>query len=131
MLISISQLPSQQLVQLNTLACLTLSTKIRFYKLYNAWHEIEADRADHGRPQKLFLGSQRRHFADLFQVADVAMQMDVHKTIYSFYTTMKMPHESTRSMRIYFEIFFKWSCIRVCHKDVLSVIRYRLCWIGT
>jgi len=36
MLISISQLPSQQLVQLNTLACLTLSTKIRFYKLYNA-----------------------------------------------------------------------------------------------
>jgi len=32
------------------------------------------------------------------------------------YTTKKMPHESTRSIRIYFEIFFKWSCIRVCHK---------------
>ena len=34
------------------------------------------------------------------------------------YTTKKMPHESTRSIRIYFEIFFKWSCIRVCHKCV-------------
>jgi len=41
-----------------------------------------------------------------------------------------MPHESTRSFRIYFEIFFKWSCIRTCHKGVLSVIRYRFCWIG-
>ena len=52
------------------------------------------------------------------------MQMDVHKTLYRFYTTKKMPHESTRSIRIYFEIFFKWNCIRVCHKSVLSVIRY-------
>jgi len=35
------------------------------------------------------------------------MEMDVHKTLYCFYTTKKMPHESTRSIRIYFEIFFK------------------------
>jgi len=34
------------------------------------------------------------------------------------YTTKKMPHESTRFIRIDFEIFFKWSCICVCHKGV-------------
>jgi len=38
------------------------------------------------------------------------MQMDVHKTLSFFYTTKKSPHESTRSIRICFEIFFKWSC---------------------
>ena len=64
-----------------------------------------------GRPQKFFQGGgQRQHFAYHFQVADVAMKMDVHKTLSSFYTTKKIPHESTRSIRIYFEIFFKWSC---------------------
>jgi len=35
-----------------------------------------------------------------------------------FYTTKKIPHESTCSIRIYFEIFFKWSCTRICHKGV-------------
>jgi len=40
----------------------------------------------------------------------VAMQTDVHKTLYSFYITKKILHDSTRSIRIYFEIFFKWSC---------------------
>jgi len=38
------------------------------------------------------------------------MQMDVHKTLSCFYTTKKIPHESTRSIRIYFEIFFMWNC---------------------
>jgi len=38
------------------------------------------------------------------------MQMDVHKTLYCFYTTKKIPHKSTRSNRIYFEIILKWSC---------------------
>jgi len=38
------------------------------------------------------------------------MQMDVHTTLSCFYTTKKISHESTRSIRIYFEIFFKWSC---------------------
>jgi len=63
----------------------------------------------------------------IFQVADAAMQTDVHKKLYCFYATKKMPHESTRSIRIHFEIFFKWSCMRICHKVVLSVIRYRFC----
>ena len=36
-------------------------------------------------PQKFFQGGQRRHFACIFQVADDAMQIDVHKTHYSFY----------------------------------------------
>jgi len=39
----------------------------------------------------------------------VEYQMGVHKTLYCFYTTKKILHESTRSIRIYFEIFFKWS----------------------
>jgi len=38
------------------------------------------------------------------------MQMDVHKTLSCFYTTKNIPHESTCSIRTYFEIFFKWSC---------------------
>jgi len=42
--------------------------------------------SNHGCPQKFFQGGQRRHFAYLFQVAHVAMQMDVHKTLYCFYT---------------------------------------------
>jgi len=72
---------------------------------------------------------KRRHFAYLFQFADVTMQTDVYKTLYCFYTTKTMLHESTRSIRIYFEIFFKWSCkgLLICHKRVLSVILYRFC----
>ena len=44
------------------------------------------------------------------------MQMVVHKTLYCFYTAKKIPHESTRSIRIYFEIILKWSC-RLCEFD--------------
>jgi len=71
-------------------------------------------------------------FAYLFQVADVTMHTDVYKTLYCFYTTKKMPHESTRSIRIYFEFFFERSCLglRICNRGVLSVILYRVCWIG-
>jgi len=64
----------------------------------------------------------------LHATADVVRQTDIYKTLYCFYTT-KNAHESTRSIRIYFEIFFKWSCIGlpICHKGVLSVILYRFC----
>ena len=90
--------------------------------------------SSHGRPQKFFQGLERRHFAFAyhFQVVDVPMQMDVHKTLYCFYTTKKMPNESMSSIRIYFEIFFKWSCtgLRICHKGVLFVTLYWFCWIG-
>jgi len=67
-------------------------------------------------------GLQCHYFACDFQVTDVTMQTDVHKTLYCFYTTKKMPHESMRSIRIYFEIFFKWSCTLICHKPALSLI---------
>ena len=30
----------------------------------------------------------------------------------------------------YFEIVFRWSCIRVCEKVVLFVVLCRFCWIG-
>ena len=39
---------------------------------------------NHGRPQKFFQGGKRRHFTYLFRVADDAMLMDVHKTLYPF-----------------------------------------------
>jgi len=60
----------------------------------------------------------------LFQVANDAMQMDLHKTLYPLYTTKKFPHESTRSVRIILKLYslFRWSCIRVCEKVVLFVI---------
>jgi len=58
------------------------------------------------------------------------MQTDVHKTLYCFYTTKKMPHESMRSIRIYFEIFFKWSDIglRICRKGVHRPLQIFLNW---
>jgi len=37
--------------------------------------------AVHGRPQKFFPGEATLTFADLSQVADDAMQMDVNKTL--------------------------------------------------
>jgi len=55
--------------------------------------------------------------------------MGVYKTLYCVYTTKKIPHESTRSIRIYFEILFKWRCKRVCHKGVLfSTVAILLNW---
>ena len=45
---------------------------------------------------------QRRHFAYPFQVADDAMQMDVHEMIYTFYTTKNAPYygsSHTNSLR--------------------------------
>jgi len=63
-----------------------------------------------------FSRGQRRHFAYLFEVADVAMQMFVHKTLYCFYTTKKMSHEITPSILHLFEIFFKWSYIEFATK---------------
>jgi len=37
-------------------------------------------------------GGKRRHFTDPFQIVDDATQMAVHKTLYPFYTTKKMPN---------------------------------------
>jgi len=39
----------------------------------------------------IFSRGESRHFAYSFQVTDAAVQMDVHKTIYSFYTTQGIP----------------------------------------
>jgi len=84
------------------------------------------------RKYKFFQGRRHRyHMTYIFQIADIAMQIDVHKSVCCFYTIKKMHHESTCSICIYFEIFFQWSCIRVCHKNVLSVICCSVCWIGT
>jgi len=39
----------------------------------------------HGRPQKFFQGGgKRQHFAHLFQIADDAMPIDIHKTLFPF-----------------------------------------------
>ena len=39
----------------------------------------------------------------------VAMQMEVHITLYCFSAAKILPHQSSGSIRIHFEIFFKWS----------------------
>jgi len=39
-----------------------------------------------------FPGGQRPHFAYNFQVADDAVEMDLHQTLYPFYTTKKVTH---------------------------------------
>jgi len=54
-----------------------------------------------GRPQG-FLRGQRRNFAYPLQVADDAMQMDVHKTLYPFYTIKKMLHVTATVTKIRF-----------------------------
>jgi len=41
----------------------------------------------------------------LFKVANDAIQMGLHKTLYPFYTTKKIPHERTRSVRICLESY--------------------------
>jgi len=40
-----------------------------------------------GVRMKFFQEGQSRNFAYPFQVADDAMQIDIHKTLYPFYTT--------------------------------------------
>ena len=47
--------------------------------------ELDQNQCNHGRPQKCFQGSQRRHFAYPLQVANDAMQMYVRKMLYPFY----------------------------------------------
>ena len=49
-----------------------------------------------------FCGGQRRNFAYPLQVADDSMQMDVHKTLYSFYTIEKMLHVTATVTKIRF-----------------------------
>ena len=45
------------------------------------WHQLHV----HGHPQKFFQGGKRRNFVYPVQVADDAMQIDVHKTLYHFH----------------------------------------------
>jgi len=47
--------------------------------------------SDTGVPVNLSRGGQRRNLAYPFQVADDAVHMDVHHTLYPFKTTKKMP----------------------------------------
>jgi len=59
------------------------------------------------------------------------MQMDLHKTLYPFYTAEKISHESTCSIRIFWnhiqvELHLSW---RKCC-SLLSVFLYSFCWIG-
>jgi len=42
-------------------------------------------------PAERFPGVRDRHFAHSFQVADGAVQMDVNKMLYPFYSISQMP----------------------------------------
>jgi len=45
---------------------------------------------------------QRPNFADPFQVADDAMQMDVHKALHPFFTTKKITHDAATVTKMRF-----------------------------
>jgi len=55
--------------------------------------------------------AERRRFAYSFYVADDSIETDLHKTLYPFHTAKKIPHESMRSICIFFEILLRW-CVR-------------------
>jgi len=58
----------------------------------DAMAKLDFKNNGHGRPQKFFQsGGKHRHFVYPFQVADDAMQMNIHKKLCPFYTTKKMP----------------------------------------
>jgi len=82
----------------------------------------------HGRPQKFFQGSGQRHYITrlCFFGCWRCNANGRSQNALLFLHHKKMPRETTRLIRIYFETFFKWSCIRVYHKAVLSVIRYSI-----
>jgi len=76
----------------------------------------------HGCPQKVFQGGGNVYISlILFQVANDAMKIDLHKTSYPFYTTKKISHESTRSVRIFLKsytcgvVFEFGKCYTFCH----------------
>jgi len=46
------------------------------------------------------------------------MQFNRKLTLYPFYTAKKIPRDSTHSIRILFEIVFRWRCIRVRQNGV-------------
>jgi len=48
--------------------------------------ELDRNQCIHGRPQKFSRKGVRRNCAYPFQVADDAMQTDVHKMLYHFYS---------------------------------------------
>jgi len=58
-------------------------------------------------------GGQSRHFADPFQVADDATQIDVHKTLHPFYTTKKRPNLTATDVYSVFTLrkFYTRQCL--------------------
>ena len=71
---------------------------------------------------EILSGGQRRHIAYTFQAADVAMQMDVHKTLYPFHTT-KMPHVTATVPKLHF------ISRNACFSLMLLFISYKTTWI--
>jgi len=56
---------------------------------------------NHGRPQKFLERGERQHFAYPFSGCERCNANGPQNTFYPFYTTKKIPHESTRSVRIF------------------------------
>jgi len=50
-------------------------------------HDLDRNQCIHGRPQKFFQGGGNVEILLILQVADDAIQMNVQKTLYLFYTT--------------------------------------------
>jgi len=77
-------------------------------------------------------GMQRRHFAYRFQVADVTMQTDAHKTLYCSTPQRKCPMKARALFASIFKSFSSELYTNLPQRcKILSVIPYRFCWIGT
>jgi len=75
-------------VQLQVLAALFIFPALK--KLNWQWLNNFPRNGQYRRPQKCVLGTTT-YFAYLCEVVDNAMQIDVDKTPFGFYTTMEMP----------------------------------------
>ena len=86
----------------------------------------------HGRSQKFSGGVRRRHFAYYFQVADVTMPMDAHKTLYCSTPQRKCPMKARAPFASVLNFFSNGAVTNLTLRcRLLYVIRYRFCWIGT
>ena len=93
----------------------------------------KVNESSYGRPQKFSGGVQRRHFAYRFQVADVTMQMDAHKTLYCSTPLRKCPMKTRAPFPSILKSFSSGAVYEFATKvkAPFSHPLNRFCWIGT
>jgi len=84
----------------------------------------------HGRPQKFFqVGATSTFRLSFFRWRTIECKWTFTKRFTLSAPQRKFPVKTCAPFA-FFEIVFRWSCIRVCEKVVHSVILYSFFWIG-